>query len=113
MAYRRITHQLGREGIVVNHKRVLRLMREDNLLCLRRKSFLVTTDSDHALLVYPAICARSTWRTSAMASSQSLVCFSDSLSQRPREMPFRPPGTDRSRYIHSKPKVSRMASTEG
>ena len=35
--YRYITQQLRREGLIVNHKRVLRLMREDNLLGLRRK----------------------------------------------------------------------------
>lgn len=51
--YRRITEQLGREGVPANHKRVLRLMREDNLLCLRRKGFVVTTDSRHELPVYP------------------------------------------------------------
>ncbi|MGA9773820.1 MAG: hypothetical protein WBV94_32615, partial [Blastocatellia bacterium] len=37
---------------VANHKRVLRLMREDNLLCLRKRRFLSTTDSNHSLLVY-------------------------------------------------------------
>lgn len=51
--YRRITAQLQREGVLVNHKRVLRLMREDNLLCLRKRRFVVTTDSDHGLRVYP------------------------------------------------------------
>jgi putative transposase len=46
--YRRITAQLRREGFAVNHKRVLRLMREDNLLCLRKQPFVpVTTDSRH------------------------------------------------------------------
>jgi transposase InsO family protein len=46
--YRRITAQLRREGFAVNHKRVLRLMREDNLLCLRKRPFVpVTTDSRH------------------------------------------------------------------
>ena len=46
--YRYITALLRREGIVANHKRVLRLMREDNLLCLRKKPFVpVTTDSEH------------------------------------------------------------------
>jgi putative transposase len=46
--YRRITAQLHREGFAVNHKRVLRLMREDNLLCLRKQPFVpVTTDSRH------------------------------------------------------------------
>ena len=37
--YRRITAQLRREGRLVNHKRVLRLLREDNLLALRKKRF--------------------------------------------------------------------------
>ena len=41
--YRRITAELRRRGFQVNHKRVLRLMRQDNLLCLRHKSFVVTT----------------------------------------------------------------------
>jgi putative transposase len=51
--YRRITAELQRRSFEVNHKRVLRLMREDNLLCLRRRSFVVTTDSCHNLRVYP------------------------------------------------------------
>ena len=51
--YRTITKELARRGFVVNHKRVLRLMREDNLLCLRQKRFHVTTDSNHAFAVYP------------------------------------------------------------
>lgn len=51
--YRRITHELRRQGVLVNHKRVWRLMREDNLLCLRKKSFARTTDSAHDLGVYP------------------------------------------------------------
>jgi transposase InsO family protein len=51
--YRRITYELRRRGIVANHKRVLRLMREDNLLCLRKKGFVRTTDSGHGLEVYP------------------------------------------------------------
>jgi putative transposase len=52
--YRRITFEIGREGWAVNHKRVLRLMREDNLLCLRKRSFVpVTTDSNHGWRVVP------------------------------------------------------------
>lgn len=51
--YRRITAELGRRGHVVNHKRVLRLMRADNLLCLRKRRFVHTTNSDHRLPVYP------------------------------------------------------------
>lgn len=53
--YRRITAEMRRRNWDINHKRVLRLMREDNLLCLRRKSFLVTTDSRHVLPVYPNV----------------------------------------------------------
>jgi putative transposase len=52
--YRRIAKELGRNGLVVNHKRVLRLMRKDNLLCLRRRPFVpITTDSRHEWRVVP------------------------------------------------------------
>jgi putative transposase len=52
--YRRIARELGRMGFVVNHKRVLRLMRRDNLLCLRKRPFVpVTTDSNHGWRVVP------------------------------------------------------------
>src|SRR5215831_7592347 len=51
--YRRITAELQRRGFAVNHKRVLRMMREDNLLCVRRRRFVVTTDSHHNLPIYP------------------------------------------------------------
>jgi putative transposase len=49
----RITAELRRQGWAVNHKRVGRIMREDNLLCIRRKKFVCTTDSNHGLRVYP------------------------------------------------------------
>ena len=46
--YRRLTELLRRDGWAVNHKRVLRLMRTDNLLCLRRPAFVpATTNSSH------------------------------------------------------------------
>lgn len=51
--YRRITAEMHRRGFEVNHKRVLRLMREDNLLCIRHKAFVVTTNSQHDLPIYP------------------------------------------------------------
>jgi transposase InsO family protein len=52
--YRRLNALLRREGWAVNHKRVLRLMRTDNLLCLRRRAFVpATTDSRHTWLVVP------------------------------------------------------------
>jgi putative transposase len=51
--YRRVQAELRRRGQQVNHKRVRRLMREDNLLCVRRRSFVRTTDSRHGFKVYP------------------------------------------------------------
>jgi putative transposase len=51
--YRRIRQVLKDDGWLVNHKRVLRLMREDNLLSLRRRRFVVTTDSEHYWQIYP------------------------------------------------------------
>jgi putative transposase len=50
---RRVTEELRRQGWTVNHKRVHRIMREDNLLCLRKRKFVVTTDSNHGRKVYP------------------------------------------------------------
>ena len=51
--YRRVHAELLRQGWKVNHKRVLRLMRIDNLLCVRRRKFIFTTDSRHGLPIYP------------------------------------------------------------
>jgi transposase InsO family protein len=52
--YRRIVVLLGREGWRAIHKRVLRLMREDNLLCLGQAAFVpMTTDSGHCWRVVP------------------------------------------------------------
>lgn len=51
--YRYITRLLKREGWQINHKRTLRLMREDNLLSLRRRKWVRTTESDHDRPVYP------------------------------------------------------------
>ena len=50
---RRITRALHRRGWAVNWKRVYRLMGEDNLLCVRKRKFVVTTDSNHGRKVYP------------------------------------------------------------
>ena len=51
--YRRITAELRNRSYSVNYKRVLRLMREDNLLCVRKDFKPKTTDSEHNLRVYP------------------------------------------------------------
>ena len=51
--WRRMRKELKERGWMVNHKKVRRIMREDNLLCLRRRKFVVTTDSDHDRPVCP------------------------------------------------------------
>ncbi len=52
--YRRVSKELHRRELLINHKKVLRLMREDNLLCRRKKAFRpVTTDSNHKFNIYP------------------------------------------------------------
>lgn len=56
--YRRITVELQNRAFDINHKRVLRMMRQDNLLCVRRRKFVVTTDSRHHLPVYPNLAAQ-------------------------------------------------------
>jgi putative transposase len=56
--YRRITVELQYRGFSINHKRVLRMMREDNLLCVRHRKFVVTTDSRHNLPIYPNLTAQ-------------------------------------------------------
>ena len=53
----RITAELRRRGWTVNPKRVYRLLREDNLLCVRKRKFVVTTDSNHGRKVYPNLAA--------------------------------------------------------
>jgi transposase InsO family protein len=53
----RITRELRRRGWTVNPKRVYRLLREDNLLCARKRKFVVTTNSNHGLRVYPNLAA--------------------------------------------------------
>ena len=51
--YRRVTKQLQRQGWTVNHKRVLRMMRENDLICRVRRRKVRTTDSDHSYPVFP------------------------------------------------------------
>ena len=56
--YRRISAELRRRGMLVNHKRVLRIIREDNLLAVQPRAFVVTTDSDHEFEVYLNLASR-------------------------------------------------------
>jgi len=58
--YRRIAAELRRRGLLVNHKRVARLMREDNLLAVQPRAFVVTTDAHHDLEVYLNLASRLT-----------------------------------------------------
>jgi transposase InsO family protein len=55
---RRVTAELKHRGMVVNRKRVSRLMRADNLLAVRKQRFVFTTDSQHGYGVYPNLAAR-------------------------------------------------------
>jgi transposase InsO family protein len=56
--YRRVAAELRHRGVVANRKRVLRLMRADNLLAVRRQRFVFTTDSRHGYAVYANLAAR-------------------------------------------------------
>jgi len=58
--YRRVTEDLHRQGMVINHKRVARIMREDNLLAIRYRKYILTTDSKHDCQVYLNLAARMT-----------------------------------------------------
>ncbi|GHO71456.1 hypothetical protein KSC_103480 [Ktedonobacter sp. SOSP1-52] len=51
--YRRVTKALQRAGRHINHKRILRIMREESLLCHLKRHFVRTTDSHHPYPVYP------------------------------------------------------------
>jgi transposase InsO family protein len=51
--YRRVTEQLKREELRVNHKKVLRLMKESDLLCRVKRKWVKTTDSRHHFPRYP------------------------------------------------------------
>jgi putative transposase len=61
--YRRVTKSLQRAGWRVNHKRVLRLMREESLLCQWKRRWVRTTDSQHGLTVYPNLLKQAGWRS--------------------------------------------------
>jgi putative transposase len=58
--YRRVTEDLHRQGMVINHKRVWRIMREDNLLAIRYRKYILTTNSQHDCQVYLNLAARMT-----------------------------------------------------
>jgi putative transposase len=60
--YRRVTAQLHRDGVLVNRKRVLRIMREECLLCQLQRRWVPTTDSEHGFRVYPNLLAEAGWR---------------------------------------------------
>ena len=51
--YRRVAEALKRQGWIINHKKVLRMMRKESLLCQLKKRFRVTTDSSHSFGTYP------------------------------------------------------------
>jgi len=58
--YRRVTMALHRRGMAINHKHVLRILREDNLLAIRHRKYILTTDSQHDCQVHLNLAARMT-----------------------------------------------------
>jgi len=68
--YRRVTKQLQRERWIVNHKRVLRVMRENDLLCRIRKRRVRTTDANHSYPVFPNLI-----KDSVITSINQVFCF--------------------------------------
>jgi len=56
--YRRVSCELQSQGLAVNHKRVLRLMQQDNLLAVRGRKFILTTDARHDLPVFVNLAPR-------------------------------------------------------
>ena len=69
--YRRMTKELQRRGFRVNSKRVLRLMRKDNLLCIKKIFVPLTTDSNHNHKTYPNL----TRGIEVTGINQALRCF--------------------------------------
>jgi putative transposase len=93
--YRRVTHELARQNYRVNHKRVLRIMQEESLLCHLKKKFVVTTtNSRHGLPIYPNVLAATTLSAPDQAwvadftyirlrrAFVSLACLLDGFSRR-------------------------------
>jgi transposase InsO family protein len=78
--YRRVHAELRRHGWSVNHKRILRWLRADNLLCLRRRKFILTTDSQHGLPIYPNL-------VEGMAASRTDGACESIWSRYPRGAP--------------------------
>jgi transposase InsO family protein len=73
----------------VNPKRVYRLMREDNLLCVRKRKFVVTTDSNHGRKVYPNLARHllltgtdQLWRADITYILLVLLCYKQTISYR-------------------------------
>jgi transposase InsO family protein len=56
--YRRVTRELRYRGMVVNHKRVARIMKKDNLLAVQRRAFVLTTEPNHEFEVYMNLAKR-------------------------------------------------------
>ena len=68
-----MTAQLQREGWAVNHKRVLRIMREESLLCELQRRWVKTTESEHGLRTYPNLLPQRGWRQAVGVALDGLV----------------------------------------
>lgn len=87
--YRRVTKALQRDGWAVNHKRVLRVMRQESLLCQLKRHWGVTTDSRHGERRYPNLAQE------LVLGRPNQVWVADSTLSacRPRSSSWRPSAT--------------------
>lgn len=72
--YRRVTYALQREGWDVNHTRVLRVMRQESLLCQLKRRFVLTTDATHGYATYPNLLATTAVTTLDQVWVAEIVC---------------------------------------
>ena len=70
--YRRVTAQLHREGIKINHKRVLRIMQDLGLTCKPMRRWIKTTDSNHGYRIYTKVLSHFKWVIQLCYSPTSL-----------------------------------------
>jgi len=97
--YRRITAALKREGIIINHKKVYRIMRENSILCSIRRAYKHKTNSNHDMAKYPNLVKNTTpvrldqvWHADITyirfeASFAYLAAIIDGLSRKQLVMP--------------------------
>ena len=87
--YRKITAQLKRDGIVINRKKVQRIMREKGLFAKKKRQFVKTTDSNHPYPVYPNLIKDLKVKGAGQTLKQGTVIKSIRLTDNPEEIDCR------------------------